>query len=78
MLALIFPQLWQTVSKSFLILVKKPVDGSQSNQLSCITAGTPRTDVKDWRRELNVTEVSGTLLRSLLASLAIVLTVDGA
>jgi hypothetical protein len=73
-LALIFPQLWHTVSKSFLILVTKP-KGSQRAEREEINQ-VQQTNVKYWRRKLDMTEMSRAFLGTFFTSLAVVLTVD--
>lgn len=75
MLALIFPQLWQTVSSNFLILVKKPRK-SQTNRTCGFGAEDERTDMENGCCKLDMSEVTGTLFLAFFASFAVPLPVN--
>jgi len=54
------PQLWQTDSRIFLILVTKPGTGQRKVRQIGLEA-SKHTDVEDGHSKLNVTKVTGTL-----------------
>lgn len=77
MLALIFPQLWQTVSNSFLIFAKKPGKTVLAAHIGTVVPyGLKRTDMENRRSKLNVSKMSRTFLLSFFAGLAVELSID--
>jgi hypothetical protein len=70
------PQLWQTDSRIFLILVTKPGTGQRKVRRDGLEA-SKRTDVEDGHGELNVTKVTGALEHVFTASTASNRAIDG-